>query len=257
MEVQRVPAGDLGPTAAEHVTTAAERAIAARGEFLVAFSGGRTPAPMLRALAATELAWGSVHVLQVDERVVALGDPERNLTMLEEQLLDRIPIPAENVHSMPVGLDDVDGALRAYRAMLRRVAGDPPVLDLVHLGLGPGGQTASLVGEDADADEDENEDENEVAVTPSWDGYRRMTVTLPLINRARQRLWLVSGTEKREAAAQLLRGDPSVPAGRVRRDETLVLLDEAADPRGGPEEAGAPAADDPVADPEELTGSEQ
>lgn len=226
MDVRRVPSGDLGTTAAEYVVTAATEAIDERGEFIVAFSGGSTPAAMLDALAVVDLPWESVHLLQVDERLAPEGAAERNLTVLHDHLLDRIGIPAENVHPMPVDLDDLDGALRAYRAMLRRIAGDPPVLDLVHLGLAADGHTASLVAGSA---ADEAEDQMAV-LTGEIAGFRRMTLTRPIIDGARRRLWLVSGAGKREAVSRLLEGDRSIPGSRIRRDDTTMILDDEAHP---------------------------
>lgn len=236
MDVRRVTSGELGRVAAAEVEQAAERALERRGEFLVAFSGGTTPASMLDALAETDLPWERIHALQVDERVAPKGDPSRNLVLLQEHLLDRVDIPAENVHTMPVALIDLRGGLSAYRAMLRRVAGDPPVLDLVHLGLGADGHTASLV---AGGEAVESEDEL-VVLTDEIAGHRRMTLTRPVLDAARQRLWVVAGADKRDAVKQLLAGDGSIPGGRIRRDDTTVVIDEGADP-------------DRLADPEQTT----
>lgn len=226
MDVHSVATAALGAVAAKHVVDAAAAAIQARGEFLVAFSGGTTPAPMLDALVTAELPWEQIHILQVDERVAPDGDPSRNLTLLRDHLLARIRIPRENVHPMPVSLEDLDGALRAYRALLRRVGGDPPVLDLVHLGLGADGHTASLTPE---GEAVESEDEM-VVLTPEVGGYRRMTLTRPVLDAARRRLWVVAGADKRQAVARLLAGDPAIPAGRIRRADGVLVVDDDADP---------------------------
>jgi 6-phosphogluconolactonase len=210
--------------AAAILADAARAAISSRGRFVMAVSGGRTPWLMLRAFADERLPWEGVHVVQVDERVAPPGDPERNLAHLRESLLDHAPLRSEQIHAMPVDATDLNGAARQYAAQLREVAGSPPVLDLVHLGLGPDGHTASLVPGDpvlavTDAD---------VAVTNPYQGRRRMTLTFPIINRSRRVLWLVTGREKAEMLVRLNAGDPSIPACGVRRDRALVLADRAA-----------------------------
>jgi 6-phosphogluconolactonase len=180
---------------------------------------------MLRALAGmADVPWGSVHVFQVDERIAPAGDADRNLTHLAESLLDRAPLGAAQMHAMPVEFPDVAVAAARYGATLREIAGSPPVLDLVHLGLGPDGHTASLVPGDpvldvAGAD---------VAVTGVYQGRRRMTLTYPAIDRARRILWLVTGGEKAAMLARLRKADPGIPAGRVRQASALVLADRAA-----------------------------
>jgi 6-phosphogluconolactonase len=217
--------GAVARAGAAFIAGEACAAVAARGRFTVAFSGGRTPWVMLRALAETpDVPWAGVHVFQVDERVAPAGDADRNLTHLRESLLDRAPIGAAQVHAMPVEFPDVALAAARYGATLREIAGSPPVLDLVHLGLGPDGHTASLVPGDpvldvADAD---------VAVTGIYQGRRRMTLTYPTIDRARRILWLVTGAEKAAMLARLRRADPAIPAGRVRQGNALVLADRAA-----------------------------
>ena len=210
--------------AATIVADAARAAVAARGRFVMAVSGGHTPWVMLRALAGEDLPWKEVHVVQTDERVAPAGDPDRNLAHLRESLLDHAPLSPDHVHPMPVEAADLDRAAEQYASTLREVAGSPPVLDLIHLGLGPDGHTASLVPGDpvldvADAD---------VAVTGLYQGRRRMTLTFPMINRSRLILWLVTGGEKAEALAHLRDGDRSIPGSRVRSDRALVLADRAA-----------------------------
>src|SRR5262245_8412226 len=119
--------------------------VTARGHYIMAVSGGHTPWLMLRALADEPLPWQQVHVIQVDERVAPADDPERNLAHLRASLLTRVPLPPDHIHAMPVEGTDLDRAVARYASMLRDVAGSPPLLDLVHLGLGPDGHTASLV----------------------------------------------------------------------------------------------------------------
>ncbi len=210
--------------AAAIIAAEARTAVAARGRFVVAVSGGHTPWIMLRALAGEDVPWGSVHVMQVDERVAPAGDPDRNLTHLRESLLEHASLRPEQIHAMPVESPDLEAAARQYALTLRGVAGSPPVLDLAHLGLGPDGHTASLVPGDpvlAIADRD-------VALTGVYMGRRRMTLTYPVLNRSRRVLWLVTGAEKVEMFTRLRDGDTSIPAGGVRRDEALMLADRAA-----------------------------
>src|SRR5882724_7001287 len=129
---------DAAATAgAKFIAAQAREAVAARGRFVMAVSGGRTPWQMLRALANETVPWKDVHVVQVDERVAPAGDPDRNLTHLRESLLEHAPLPPEQIHAMPVEGRDLEAAAVSYTRLLQRIAGSPPVLDLVHLGLGP------------------------------------------------------------------------------------------------------------------------
>src|ERR1700746_4039939 len=130
--------------AAKLIAKEARDAVATRGKFVMAVSGGKTPWVMLRHLAQQDVPWKHVHVFQVDERVAPAGDADRNLTHLRESLLEHAPLRPEQIHAMPVEMGDLEGACEQYAVMLE-TAGLPPVLDLVHLGLGPDGHTASLV----------------------------------------------------------------------------------------------------------------
>ena len=214
--------------AAGIIAEAARVAIAERGRFVFAVSGGRTPWQMLRAFAGEDLPWRAVHVLQVDERVAPQDDPDRNLTHLSKNLLEHAPLPAENVHAMPVESSDLAAAVAAYAATLRAVAGNPPVVDLVHLGLGPDGHTASLVPGDPVLDVSDAD----VALAGPYQGRRRMTLTYPAIDRARRILWVVTGADKAAMLARLRDGDRSIPGGRVRQEQALLLADRAAVGRG-------------------------
>ncbi len=217
-------AGAVAREAAALVAADARLAVASRGRFVVAVSGGRTPWTMLRALADMEVPWEGVHVLQVDERVAPAGDPDRNLTHLRESLLAHAPLGPDQIHAMPVDSPDLEAAAATYAATLHELAGTPPVLDLVHLGLGVDGHTASLVP----ADPVLAVTEADVALAGPYRGRRRMTLTYPPINRARRILWLVTGAEKAAALARLRDGDPAIPAGRVCQDHALVFADRAA-----------------------------
>jgi 6-phosphogluconolactonase len=217
-------ADSVAQTAAATIAADARAAIAARGRYALAVSGGHTPWIMLRALANENVPWSGVHVYQVDERVAPAGDPDRNLTHLRESLLLHAPLTPEQVHAMPVESPDLQSAAAQYALALQQIVGSPPVLDLVHLGLGPDGHTASLVPGDAvlkitDAD---------VGVTGVYQGRQRMTLTYPALNRARRVLWVVTGSEKVEMLRRLMDGDESIPAGRVRREQALILADRAA-----------------------------
>jgi 6-phosphogluconolactonase len=217
-------ADSVAQTAAATIAADARTAIAARGRYALAVSGGHTPWIMLRALANENVPWSGVHLYQVDERVAPTGDPDRNLTHLRESLLLHAPLTPEQVHAMPVESPDLQSAAGQYALALQKIVGSPPVLDLVHLGLGPDGHTASLVPGDpvlkiTDAD---------VGVTGVYQGRQRMTLTYPALNRARRVLWVVTGGEKVEMLRSLMDGDESIPAGRVRREQALILADRAA-----------------------------
>jgi len=217
-------ADSVARAAAATIAAAARAAIAARGRFVLAVSGGHTPWIMLRALAEEDIPWTGVHVCQVDERVAPHGHLDRNLTHLRERLLHHAPLRPEQIHAMPVETADLQAAATQYALALREIAGSPTVLDLVHLGLGLDGHTASLVLGDAVLDVTDAD----VALTGVYQGRRRMTLTYPMLNRARRVLWVVTGSEKIEMLRRLRDGDVSIPAGRVRREQALVLADRAA-----------------------------
>jgi 6-phosphogluconolactonase len=210
--------------AAKFIATEAGAAVAARGQFVMAVSGGHTPWIMLRALANEDISWQHIHIVQVDERVAPAGDPDRNLTHLRESLLDHSPIPPENIHAMPVESPNLEAAAVEYASTLVKLAGSPPTLDLVHLGLGPDGHTASLVP----ADPVLKVTNADVAVTGIYQGRRRMTLTYPVINRARRILWLATGKEKVAMLARLREGDASIPAGHVQQNRAVIFADRAA-----------------------------
>jgi 6-phosphogluconolactonase len=232
MRLEALADADSVARAGAALTAAEARAaVAARGRFIVAFSGGHTPWQMLRALADEQMPWAGVHVVQVDERVAPAGDPDRNLTHLRESLLARCPLRPEQVHAMPVESADLEAAGGRYAQTLRQIAGSPAVLDLAHLGLGPDGHTASLVPGDPVLDVTDVD----VALTGVYQGRRRMTLTYPALNRSRRIVWLITGREKAEMLARLCRGDRSIPAGRIDQHQALVLADHEAAARSGPE----------------------
>lgn len=226
MELQICADADaLARATADHLALRIRHAAEACGRAVVALSGGKTPARMLAALAQCDLPWDRVEIVQVDERVVPDGHPDRNWTMIRRELVERSPLPESQAHPMPVTDADLKPAAVRYAALLRDLCGgEPIVLDVVHLGLGEDGHTASLVPGDPAVDEPNLE----VTLTGPYDGQVRMTVTFPLINRARGILWQVQGVEKAEALRGLLDG-ADIPARRVRTDgDVLVLADKAA-----------------------------
>jgi len=227
MKIEALPDTDSVARAGAAFTAAAARAaVDARGRFIMAVSGGRTPWKMLSALADEPMPWADVHVVQVDERVAPDGDPDRNLTHLRESLLAHCPLVPEQVHAMPVEWPDLEAACERYALTLREIAGSPAVVDLAHLGLGPDGHTASLVPGDPVLNISAD-----VALTAIYQGRRRMTLTYPLLNRSRLILWLVTGHEKTDMLLRLRDGDRSIPAGRISRQQSVVLADEAASAR--------------------------
>jgi len=214
----------VAAAAARLIAAAARQAVEARGRFLMAVSGGKTPWAMLRDLAGEDVPWPGVHVFQVDERIAPDGDPDRNLTHLHASLLGSAPIPRENIHAMPVTVTDSAQGASQYEQTLATWCGRPAVLDLVHLGLGADGHTASLVPGDPVLDCQDRD----VYVTGRYQHRRRMTLTFPVLDRARQILWLATGAGKAPMIERLLAGDASVPAGQVAQTKAVLFLDEAA-----------------------------
>lgn len=208
---------ELTTAAANYVAEIASVAVANGGAFNFAVSGGTTPWGMFEKLASLDLPWENIVVYQVDERVAPLDDPARNLTNLRKSLAAvRLTIKA-----MPVNAKDLDIGARAYGSEL------PDRFDLVHLGLGPDGHTASLLPDDSVLEVDDRP----VALAGPYQGYRRMTLTYPALSRADQILWLIAGSDKSSPLSLLLRSDPSIPAGRVVAAQSLVMADVAAAPK--------------------------
>lgn len=211
--------------AATHLEQACREACTLRGRAVIAVSGGTTPWPMLQAFARAPLPWDRVHVTQIDERCVARDDPRRNLASLRRVLVQEGPLPASHLLELPVDDADPVTAMHRYATALAALAGADLALDVVQLGLGADGHTASLVPDDPVLDE------RAAAVARTarlYEGTQRMTLTYPVLGAARQRLWLVTGAAKTAALAALLDGTGPAPAVRVRRDATLVIADRAA-----------------------------
>jgi 6-phosphogluconolactonase len=204
----------VAAAAAAFVAQRAHESIDARGQFTFAVSGGRTPWSMFEKLAQLDVAWADVVLYQVDERIAPLGDSTRNLTNLERSLGECRP----TIVPMPVNDPDLESAAASYAEEL------PARFDLVHLGLGPDGHTASLIPGDPVL----NVHDRLVAVTGIYQGEQRMTLTYDALTRANQLLWLVTGEDKRSALAALVRGDTTIPAGSVEAPSSLVMADRAA-----------------------------
>ena len=218
---------EAAAAAARYVAARARDAVGDRGRFTIAFSGGRTPGRMFEALVDEAVPWASVHVLQVDERAAPDGDADRNWTGLDAALLSRVAVRAEHCHPMPVG--DEDLGVSSYAKALALVCGSPPVIDLVHLGMGPDGHTASLVPGDPILEVSDAE----VAACGTYQGRRRLSLTYPALNRARERLWLVTGADKAEMLSRMGSGDTGVPAGRITGVDSIVFADRDAAPLVG------------------------
>ncbi len=216
LEFEVVADADAAAKRAAEVIELAARAAVGTASFSIALSGGRTPWKMLEVLDPDALAEPGTTIFQVDERVAPDEDPDRNLTHMRECLS---AAALERLLPMPVTDDDLDAAAERYAGAM------PERLDLLHLGLGPDGHTASLVPGDPVLDVDDQR----VALTGGeYQGRRRMTITYPAIAAAARVLFLVTGAEKREALAKLRAGDDSIPAGRVEADSGLIIADRAA-----------------------------
>jgi 6-phosphogluconolactonase len=211
--------------AAAWIAGRARAAITDRHRFALALSGGSSPLPMFDALAAADIPWQYVSLYQVDERLVPADSALRNFAAIRERLLDRIAIPAGQVHPMPVESGDPRAAAAAYAETLVRTLGANGVLDLAHLGLGADGHTASLLPGDPAADE-----ATAVIVSRRYQGTRRLSLSFSILSAARERAWLVTGADKRDALARLLGGDPDIPAGRVERRGSIVFTDLSVSP---------------------------
>lgn len=214
-------AESVAKLAASFIANEARAAIRDRGRFVMAVSGGKTPWIMLRHLADEKVEWDKVHLFQVDERIAPAGSPDRNWTHLQESLLSNSETKAVHLYPMPVEASDLAAEATAYATKLHDLTGNPPVFDLVHLGLGPDGHTASLIP----GDQVLKVIDRDVALTGLYQGHQRMTLTYPVINRSRKILWVVTGKEKQTALQQLLNKDASIPGGSVIQTNATILAD--------------------------------
>lgn len=206
-------ADEAARTAAALIEVTAAEAIAERGRFNFAVSGGKTPWKALAFLSDGGMDWSKTNLFQVDERVAPTGSPDRNLT----HLVLTLPLACQvAIRPMPVGASDIEAAAAEYAESL------PERFDLIHLGLGPDGHTASLIPGDPVL---EAGDRDVAVTTGEYQGTRRMTLTYPAINRARKLLFLVTGEDKADALGKLLAGDSSIPAGRVEGEDAFLVTD--------------------------------
>ncbi len=215
--------------ATDFISTLAAEAIAARGRFTIALSGGNTPKPVYERLALARLDWARVYVAFGDERCVPPDDPRSNYHMARAALLDRVPIPATNVLRMR-GEDPPEAAAARYADDLRNALGENGRLDLVLLGLGDNGHTASIFPGLATVAETSR---SVVAAYVEVVGMWRLTLTPPAINAARRVAFLASGAGKAEVLHRVLQGPrlPVVlPAQAIRPSEqpAVWLIDAAA-----------------------------
>jgi 6-phosphogluconolactonase len=225
MKIEVLDSADqVAQRAASVIAEEARKAVALRGRFIIAVSGGKTPWKMLRTLADEDVPWKGMHILQVDERLAPEGHQDRNMTHLRESLLGHTPVLPERIYAMRVEENDPEKAADGYSRTIREIAGSPPVFDMVHLGLGRDGHTASLVPGDPVLDVTNRD----VALTGVYQGNCRLTLTYPVINRALKILWLITGSEKKEMLQRLLNADPSIPAGRVSQEHAMILADKEA-----------------------------
>lgn len=213
-------------SAAAGMAESIRAAVDARGCCLLALSGGHSPLGMLFALSRQRVPWQSVHIFQVDERAAPADSADRNWSGLHENLLKHIEIPAGNLHPMPVDVGDLEQAADRYLAELVGIAGQRPVFDIIHLGLGGDGHTASLIPEDPVLEALGKD----VAVTGRYQGYQRLTLTYPCLRRARQLVWFVTGADKAAMLARLQHHDRSIPAGRLAHDRNVIYADQLAAP---------------------------
>jgi 6-phosphogluconolactonase len=224
----------------------AREAITARGAFHVALSGGKTPAALFRRLAEEEmrstLYWTHIHLYWSDERTVPPADPDSNYGMAERELIARINIPAHNVHRMEAERPDLDRAAEEYEAVLRKhVPAGPggfPCLDLIYLGMGPDGHTASLFPGSAGLKETTKAVIAHDVIPPNFPPCKRMTFTFPVLNAARMVIFLITGADKVEKLREVLQGThtPPYPSQTVRpiKGERIFLVDRAAAAGLGP-----------------------
>lgn len=189
-------------------------AVAARGRFRLALSGGVTPIPMVKALAEMTLPWSKVEIYQVDERIAPEGSPDRNLT----HIMAALGATGATIMPMPVESNDLANAAARYAEVL------PDCFDLIHLGLGDDGHTASLIPGDPVLDVVDRD----VALCAPYQGLSRMTLTYQGLAKGTEVLWLITGAAKADALCRLCADDPDIPAGRVKAGRVRFITDNSA-----------------------------
>ncbi|RIW15711.1 6-phosphogluconolactonase [Algoriphagus lacus] len=217
-------ADEVARQAALFIADLIKENVAKKGFFTLAISGGRTPWEMIKILAQENLPWEKVYLFQVDERIAPEGNPERNLTQLFTTIQGTRLMTRLNIFPMRVIAENLEEACEEYASHIQEVTRNGK-LDLIHLGLGSDGHTASLVPGDAVC---EVADRDVALTTSPYQGRQRMTLTYPLINRAEKILWLLTGEEKTEMLQRLLNAGQEIPAGRVSQNQALIFADEPA-----------------------------
>jgi 6-phosphogluconolactonase len=222
MKIFRFESADqVAEEAALHIAQAARKAIFDHGRFTMAISGGRTPWQMLKRLTKEKLSWEKIFIFQVDERVAPDGHPDRNLTQLFQALEGSGLMTRINIFHMHVTAENLDEACDDYVKTIHEVT-ENGQFDLVHLGMGTDGHTASLIPDDAVC----AISDRDVAITENpYQGRIRMTLTYPLIDRAKEILWVITGQEKQQMFERFLSGDETIPAGVVDKNKALVFTD--------------------------------
>jgi 6-phosphogluconolactonase len=225
MKTELFPTADqVAAGAAAYLEQEIRDALTHQKSFSLAISGGRTPWEMLKILSKADLPWKRVNLFQVDERVAPDGHADRNLTQLFQAIVGTPMVTQLRIFPMPVLAEDLEEGCREYTQVLDEIT-ESKGLDLIHLGLGSDGHTASLVPEDGVM---EVQDRLVACTQNTYQGRIRMTLTYPLLNAAKQLLWIVTGSEKQEMVKRLLQQDPSIPAGSIRQENALLMVDQAA-----------------------------
>ncbi len=210
--------------AADVFAAAIEASVRQRGRCVIALSGGGTPVPVFELLATYDLPWQDVVLAQADERLVPIDSDDRNFAiqqgMFQHLAVEWLPFPVNDL--LQAGSDaEMTAIIDGYWLKLAALIGEPPIFDLVHLGIGADGHTASLFpGQDLTEDL-----RNYVGITPELNGHRRISLTRPVLDRAQMVLWLVSGSDKAAMLGRLLAGDMSIPAGLLRPSHSVVIAD--------------------------------
>jgi 6-phosphogluconolactonase len=223
-------ADDVADAAAQAFVQATRTAAAARARAFVALPGGSTPLPSFALLAGPyrdRVPWDLVELYWADERAVGPDDPKSNYRAAKEAFLDHVPVDAAHVHRMMAEAADLDSGARRYEEELEDVPTNPdglPVFDLVWLGMGADGHTASLCPNESSL---AVTDRLVVATWPAGYDTARLTLTYPVLNAAREVLFVVTGAEK-AATVAAVRAGADLPATRVRAARTTWLLDAAA-----------------------------
>jgi 6-phosphogluconolactonase len=215
-------ANEVAKEAASYIAERVRENISKKGFFTMAISGGRTPWEMIKELATEDLPWEKVFLFQVDERIAPDAHPDRNLTQLFKAIDGTKLVLRLNIFPMRVNAENLDEACEEYESHIQRMT-ENGKLDLVHLGIGTDGHTASLIPNDSVLD---IEDKGVAVTAASYQGRHRMTLTYPLINRAEKILWVITGAEKAEMLERLLQKDTLIPAGKVDQHHAIVLTEE-------------------------------